>query len=62
MSVYLDRFLNVPAALLPAAAATSDDPESLLAEIEPLFDLRHQVQPAAGLAVHICRLGGVPRD
>ena len=58
MSVYLDRFLNVPAARLPEAAGTTGDPESLLAEIEPLFDQRHQVQPAAGLAVRYLAAGG----
>jgi hypothetical protein len=58
MSVYLDRFLNVPAARLPEAAGTSHGPEALLAEIGPLFDQRHQVQPAAGLAVRYLAAGG----
>jgi len=58
ISVYLDRFLNVPAARLPAAANTSDNPETLLAEFEPLFDQRHQVQPAAGLAMRYLAAGG----
>ncbi len=58
MSVYLDRFLNVPAARLPEAARTTDDPATLLAEIEPLFDQRHQVQPAAGLVVRFLEAGG----
>lgn len=58
ISVYLERFLNVPSARLPETAELRDNPERLLAEIEPLFDQRHQVQPAAGLAIHYLAAGG----
>lgn len=56
MRLYLDRFLNTPAARLPedqpaALAALPDDADALLAHLRELFDREQQVQ-AAGLAVH----------
>ena len=57
-SVYLDRFLNIPSARLPEPGVTPADPDSLLAEIKPLFDQRHQVQPAAELAARYLSSGG----
>ena len=57
-SVYLDRFLNIPCARLPESDITPGDPGLLLAEIKPLFDQRHQVQPAAELAALYLASGG----
>ena len=57
-SVYLERFLNIPAARLPESHAAVGDPDLLLAEIKPLFDLRHQVQPAGDLASRYLSNGG----
>jgi nitrite reductase/ring-hydroxylating ferredoxin subunit len=57
-SVYLDRFLNIPAARLPYTQAATGDPDLLLAEIKPLFDQRHQVQPAGDLVSRYLSSGG----
>jgi nitrite reductase/ring-hydroxylating ferredoxin subunit len=57
-SVYLDRFLNIPPARLPAKKAPPGDAALLLAEIKPLFDQRHQIQPAAALAARYLSSGG----
>jgi hypothetical protein len=49
MSVYLDRFLNVPAARLPAPEPAVDDPSTLLADLASLLDRQQQVDSAAEL-------------
>ena len=46
MSVYLDRFLNVPAARLPDPDGTGGDPEGLLSELPVLLDRQQQVNEA----------------
>jgi nitrite reductase/ring-hydroxylating ferredoxin subunit len=51
MRVYLDRFLNIPAARLPdererGAPTTAD---ALLAELEAMFDRQQEVNPAGAL-------------
>ena len=46
MSVYLDRFLNVPATRVPQPAPEAD-PEALLAELPGVFDRQQQVEEAA---------------
>ena len=56
MRLYLDRFLNTPAARLPeerpeALAKLPDDADGLLAELRDLLDREQQVQ-AAGLVTH----------
>jgi nitrite reductase/ring-hydroxylating ferredoxin subunit len=43
MSVYLDRFLNVPAARLPKPDKTVENPEELLKELPDLLDRQQQV-------------------
>jgi len=50
MSVYLDRFLNVPPARLPAANGHTSAAE-LLATLPDLLDRQQQVDEAAGLVV-----------
>jgi nitrite reductase/ring-hydroxylating ferredoxin subunit len=57
-SVYLERFLNIPPARLPEPNAGTGDPGLLLGEIKPLFDQRHQVQPAGDLASRYLSSGG----
>lgn len=62
ISVYLDRFLNVPAAKRPKAAAESGDAEASAAgnmdELLQLLDQRQQVDRAAGWAVNYLHRGG----
>lgn len=60
MSVYLDRFLNIPADHLPVSVAKSHDPDSLLSHFKPYFDQRHQVRPAAELASQYIASNGTP--
>ena len=50
MSVYLDRFLNVPPARLPRANGHTSG-EELLASLPDLLDRQQQVDEAAGLVV-----------
>jgi nitrite reductase/ring-hydroxylating ferredoxin subunit len=57
MSVYLDRFLNVPATRLPTADAGAD-PGALLAELPSLLDRQQQVNEAAALVVSYLAAGG----
>jgi nitrite reductase/ring-hydroxylating ferredoxin subunit len=49
MSVYLDRFLNVPPARLPQPGDTRDDPDLLLREFPALLDKQQQVDQVAEL-------------
>jgi hypothetical protein len=59
MSVYLDRFLNVPATRLPKAAQ-GGDPEVLLAELRDLLDRQQQVDEAGQLVASYLGAGGDP--
>jgi hypothetical protein len=47
MSVYLDRFLNLPAARLPDLAQNGGAPDTLLDELAGLLNRQQQVNPAA---------------
>jgi nitrite reductase/ring-hydroxylating ferredoxin subunit len=49
MSVYLDRFLNVPAARLPEPDVKINDPDGLLEELPGLLDRQQQVNGAGEL-------------
>jgi nitrite reductase/ring-hydroxylating ferredoxin subunit len=60
MSVYLDRFLNVPAAPLPQASDMVENPESLLAELPGLLDRQQQVNEAGTLAARYLFSSGRP--
>jgi nitrite reductase/ring-hydroxylating ferredoxin subunit len=65
MSLYLDRFLNMPAAKLPEErpselAALPADADELLALLPDLFDREQQVQPAANLTYRYLVLGHDP--
>jgi nitrite reductase/ring-hydroxylating ferredoxin subunit len=59
MSVYLDRFLNVPATRLPKAVEGAD-PETLLAELRDLLDRQQQVDEAGQLVASYLGAGGDP--
>jgi nitrite reductase/ring-hydroxylating ferredoxin subunit len=49
MSVYLDRFLNVPAAPLPQAGGAVQEPGALLDELAALLDRQQRVNEAGNL-------------
>jgi hypothetical protein len=59
MSVYLDRFLNVPAARLPQPEI-GVDLEALLAELPALLDRQQQVDAAGQLVASYLGAGGDP--
>ncbi|MBW4576307.1 MAG: Rieske 2Fe-2S domain-containing protein [Aphanothece sp. CMT-3BRIN-NPC111] len=60
MSVYLNRFLNVPAARLPEPGETVDNPEDLLHELPALLDRQQQVNEAGELVARYLYSGGKP--
>jgi nitrite reductase/ring-hydroxylating ferredoxin subunit len=60
MSVYLDRFLNVPPAPLPEPAEEHPEPDSLLPHLADLLDRQGQVDEAADLVARYLRSGGDP--
>lgn len=60
LSVYQDRFLNLPAARLPADEllhSLADDPRTLCAELLAALDRRADVDAAAALVARFLRLG-----
>jgi nitrite reductase/ring-hydroxylating ferredoxin subunit len=58
MSVYLDRFLNVPATRLPKPQG--GDPQALLVELRDLLDRQQQVDEAGQLVASYLGAGGEP--
>ncbi|NDJ19481.1 Rieske (2Fe-2S) protein [Myxacorys almedinensis] len=60
MSVYLDRFLNVPAARLPNPDQTVEDPAELLHELPELLDRQQQVNRVGELVGSYLYSGGKP--
>ncbi|MGH2416239.1 MAG: Rieske (2Fe-2S) protein, partial [Microcystaceae cyanobacterium] len=60
MSVYLDRFLNVPSARLPEPTQTVENPEVLLAELSNLLNQQQQVNEAGNLVGRYLYSGGNP--
>ena len=60
LSVYLDRFLNVPAARLPEPGGSVECPEAVLAELPGLLDRQQQVNEAGALVARYLRGGGQP--
>ena len=63
MSVYLDRFLNIPAARLPEPDGTvAWDPDVLLTELPRLLDRQQQVDEAARLVAGHLYVGGDPGE
>ncbi len=60
MSVYLDRFLNIPATPLPKVEPNSTQPEALLAEFSSLLNKQQQVNEAGRLVAQYLANGGQP--
>jgi nitrite reductase/ring-hydroxylating ferredoxin subunit len=60
MSVYLNRFLNIPAARLPEPGKTVENPEALLHELPALLDRQQQVNAAGELVARYLYSGGKP--
>jgi hypothetical protein len=60
MSVYLDRFLNVPPARLPEPAGEERRPEELLEELPVLLDRQQRVNEAGDTVARYLYGGGDP--
>ncbi len=60
MSVYLDRFLNIPAARLPDPDDRVERPDRLLEGLPALLDRQQQVDEAGALVAHYLFSGGDP--
>lgn len=60
MSSYLNRFLNVPAAPLPAPGGPAVKPEMVLAELSELLDRQQQVDQAGEVVARYLDSGGDP--
>ena len=60
MSIYLDRFLNLPSVKLPQPAPVAD-PDALLDGFEAMLNLQQQVNPAGSLAAQYLVSGGSPQ-
>lgn len=58
MSVYLDRFLNIPAARLPQPNGRVKDPAALLTELPDLLNQQQQVNEAGRLVGDVLHHGG----
>jgi nitrite reductase/ring-hydroxylating ferredoxin subunit len=58
MSIYLDRFLNIPAAKIPQPAADGISPEALLDELPALLDRQQQVGQLGELVARYLAAGG----
>jgi len=59
MSVYLDRFLNVPPARMPEPRS-ADDPQAILHDLPAVLDRQQQVNEAGGLVARYLHSGGAP--
>jgi nitrite reductase/ring-hydroxylating ferredoxin subunit len=60
MSVYLNRFLNVPPARLPDPKETVADPDSLLNRLPELLDRQQQINETGRLVAQYLYSGGKP--
>ncbi|MSP13109.1 MAG: Rieske (2Fe-2S) protein [Chloroflexi bacterium] len=60
MSLYLDRFLNIPPAPLPGPASNGHEPETVLAELPNLLDRQQQVDEAGSMVAAYLHRGGNP--
>lgn len=58
MSIYLDRFLNVPTARLPQPNGKTHENAALLSELSALLDRQQQVNPAGAATAHYLYNGG----
>jgi hypothetical protein len=57
MSIYLDRFLNTPAARLPQPKSNGAQPGDILAEFLPLLDRQQQVNEAGAVVARYLAAG-----
>lgn len=62
MRVYLNRFLNIPAARLPEPSQPAQDPQALLNELSTLLDRQQQVNEAGALVARYLYSGGQPNQ
>lgn len=58
MSIYLDRFLNIPAARLPSANGTVENPSVALNELASMLNQQQQVNQAGQALAHFLYGGG----
>ncbi|MBD2309125.1 Rieske (2Fe-2S) protein [Chroococcidiopsis sp. FACHB-1243] len=61
MSVYLNRFLNVPAARLPEPSEQEANPEQLLLQLPDLLDKQQQVNEVGQVVAQYLYGGGSPQ-
>lgn len=59
MSIYLDRFLNVPSVRLPQPEIVAE-PDALLDDLQSMLNLQQQVNQAGTLAAQYLSSGGSP--
>ena len=62
MSVYLNRYLNMPPALLPEPDGHVGSPEALLRDLPQLLDRQQQVNEAGALVSRYLGAGGRPQE
>jgi hypothetical protein len=62
MTVYLDRFLNVPATKLPERNGSRTDPADRLAQLPDLLDRQQQVNQAGALVADYLGAGANPEE
>ncbi|MEM7131066.1 MAG: Rieske (2Fe-2S) protein [Chloroflexota bacterium] len=62
MSVYLDRFLNIPPARLPQPNGETSTPAAILATFPPLLDRQQQINPSAQLVIDYLHGNGEPEQ
>jgi nitrite reductase/ring-hydroxylating ferredoxin subunit len=60
MSIYLDRFLNVPATKIPSPKAENVQPDNLLPELLELFNSQQRVNQAGELVARYLGANGDP--
>ena len=60
MSIYLDRFLNMPAQRIPETSADPADGDKILAEIRERLDVRQQVEEVSHLVSRYLTGGAAP--
>lgn len=58
MSVYLNRFLNVPSSPIPTILENSEEPDILLEKFLDILDKRQQVKDATEIVVSYIKAGG----